>query len=37
VEAADRIMKHGGVVNEARSNLRSIPTTVGLKDGDHDL
>jgi hypothetical protein len=37
VEAADRIMKHGVVVKEARSNLRSIRTTVGLKASDHEL
>jgi hypothetical protein len=37
VEAVDRIMKHGVVVKEARSNLRSIRTTVGLKAGDHEL
>jgi hypothetical protein len=37
VEAADRIMKHGVVVNEARSNVRSIRITVGLKASDHEL
>jgi hypothetical protein len=37
VEAADRIIKHGVVVNEARSNLQSIQTIVGLKAGDHEL
>jgi hypothetical protein len=37
MEAADRIMKHGVVVNEARSNLQSIQTIVGLKAGDHEL
>jgi hypothetical protein len=37
VEATDRIMKHGVVVNEAKSNLSSIRTTVGLKVGDHEL
>jgi hypothetical protein len=37
VEAADRIMKHGVVVNEARSNVQSIQTTVGLKTSDHEL
>jgi hypothetical protein len=37
VEAQDRIMKHDVVVNEARSNVRSIQTTMGLKVGDHEL
>jgi hypothetical protein len=37
VEAADKIMKHGVVVNKARSNLRSIQTNVGLNVGDHEL
>jgi hypothetical protein len=37
VEAADRIMKHGVVVNEARSNLQSVRTTISLKAGDHEL
>jgi hypothetical protein len=37
VEAADRIIKHGVVVKEARSNHRSIQTTVGLKASDHEL
>jgi hypothetical protein len=37
VEAADWMMKHGVVVKEARSNLRSIQTTVGLKADDHEL
>jgi hypothetical protein len=37
VEAVDRIMKHSVVVNEARSNLRSIQTIVGLKAGDYKL
>jgi hypothetical protein len=37
VEAADRIMKHGVVVKEARLNLESIQTNVGLKASDHEL
>jgi hypothetical protein len=37
VEVADMIMKHSVVVNEARSNLSRIQTTVGLKAGDHEL
>jgi hypothetical protein len=36
VEAADWMMKHGVVVKEARSNLRSIHTTVSLKASDHE-
>jgi hypothetical protein len=37
VEAADKIMKHDVMVKEARSNLWSIQTIVGLKAGDHEL
>jgi hypothetical protein len=37
VEAADKIMKLDVVVNEARSNVRSIWTAMGLKAGDHEL
>jgi hypothetical protein len=37
VEVVDRVMKHGLVVKQARSNLRSIRTTMGLKAGDHEL
>jgi hypothetical protein len=37
VEVVDRIMKYSVVVKEARSILRSIQTTVGLKAGDHEL
>jgi hypothetical protein len=37
VEAVDRIMKHGVVVKEARSNLQSIQTSMGLKASDHEL
>jgi hypothetical protein len=37
VEAVDMIIKHDVVVNEARSNLQNIQTTVGLKAGDHEL
>jgi hypothetical protein len=37
IAPADRIMKHGVVVKEARSIVRSIRTNVGLKAGDHEL
>jgi hypothetical protein len=37
VEAMDRIMKHGVVVNEARSNVQNIRTVVGLKADNHEL
>jgi hypothetical protein len=37
VEAVDRIMNHGVVVKEARSNLQTIQTIVSLKAGDHEL
>jgi hypothetical protein len=36
VEAANRIMKHIVAVKVARSDLRSIWTTMGLKAGDHE-
>jgi hypothetical protein len=37
VVVVDKIMKYGVVVNEARSNVQSIRTTVGLKASDHEL
>jgi hypothetical protein len=37
VAAMDRIMKHCVVVNEARSNVRRIRTTMGLKVSGHEL